>query len=106
MPPASTSRPEPDLTTETGALDEALGITELIVRSPSVLFWTMLKLAPAVLTRFGRMLPPLIVTAWAVLVMRMPRKVCVPAAGLPTSTGPPALSNLTLVKLGLPEPEL
>ena len=100
----STSLPEPDFTIDTGVLDEAFGITELIVRSPSVLLLMMLKLAPATLTRFGRMLPPVIVTAWAVLVIRMPRKVCVPAAGLVTVTGPSALLNRTLLKLGLPEP--
>lgn len=100
----STSLPEPDFTTATGVLDEALGITELIVRSPSVLFWTMLKLAPAVLLRFGRMLPPVIVTAWAVLVIRMPRKVCVPATGLVAVTGPSALLNRTLMKDGLLAP--
>ena len=89
-------------------LDDALGITELMVRSASVLRLMRLKLAPPVppdaLLRLGRMLPPVIVTAWAVLVMRMPRKVCVPAAGLVTVTGPSALLNRTLLKLGLPEP--
>ena len=70
----STSRPDPDFTTDTGVLLDAVGIVALvIVRSPSVLLFTMLKLAPATLFRFGRMLPPLIVTAWAVLVIRMPR---------------------------------
>ena len=78
--PARISLPAPDLMMAVGVLLEAMLMTEAMVRSPAVLFWMIENEAPAVLERFTRRKPPVMVppTQSGVIRMARPVKVVLP----------------------------